>query len=129
MQVKNQWQHSKGISLKRILYTLILLSFTTELYAGMPSSSGILSRIAAFHINAISFFMVILFVSAFILMKIWNTLQKDFTSLPKLTYRKSTLFILLTGSIFLIVLTMISGAREIMTPKAWEKSGAFYEVR
>jgi hypothetical protein len=30
--------------------------------------------------------------------------------------------------LFLLVLTMISGARELMTPGAWEKKGFTYQL-
>ena len=30
------------------------------------------------------------------------------------------------GSLFVLVLTMISGARELMTPGAWKKDGITY---
>ncbi|MEX2173364.1 MAG: hypothetical protein WD872_03320 [Pirellulaceae bacterium] len=35
----------------------------------------------------------------------------------------------LWGLLFVIVLTMISGARELMTPGAWEKQGLTYKLR
>ena len=34
----------------------------------------------------------------------------------------------LWGLAFILVLTMISGARELMTPGAWERSGATYKL-
>jgi hypothetical protein len=36
--------------------------------------------------------------------------------------------VLLWGLLFVIVLTMISGARELMTPGAWRKQGATYKL-
>jgi hypothetical protein len=35
----------------------------------------------------------------------------------------------LWGLLFLLILTMISGARELMTPGAWEKHGSTYELK
>jgi hypothetical protein len=34
-----------------------------------------------------------------------------------------------TGLLFYVVLTMISGARELLTPGAWEKQGTGYRLR
>jgi hypothetical protein len=36
---------------------------------------------------------------------------------------------LLWGILFILVLTMISGARELMTPGAWEKQGFTYRLK
>jgi hypothetical protein len=36
--------------------------------------------------------------------------------------------VFLWGLLFIIVLTMISGARELMTPGAWEKQGVTYRL-
>jgi hypothetical protein len=36
--------------------------------------------------------------------------------------------VLLWGLLFVIVLTMISGARELMTPGAWQKSGFTFKL-
>jgi hypothetical protein len=35
----------------------------------------------------------------------------------------------LWGLLFLLILTMISGARELMTPGAWEKHGSTYRLK
>lgn len=36
--------------------------------------------------------------------------------------------VVLWGLLFIVVLAMISGARELMTPGAWEKQGATYRL-
>jgi hypothetical protein len=36
--------------------------------------------------------------------------------------------VVLWGLLFVLVLTMISGARELLTPGAWEKQGATYRL-
>ena len=60
---------------------------------------------------------------------LWNYLAKDFSKLPPMTYRKALAAVTLWGLLFLLVLTMISGARELMTPGAWEKQGATYKLK
>jgi hypothetical protein len=37
--------------------------------------------------------------------------------------------VFVTGLMFYVVLTMISGARELLTPGAWEKQGVGYRLR
>ena len=53
----------------------------------------------------------------------------DFTRLPRLTYGKSIAIVALWGLLFILVLTMISGARELMTPGAWEQHGATFRLK
>jgi hypothetical protein len=78
--------------------------------------------------QAISFFTVGLLLSAWIFQRLWQLLREALTWLPVLDYRRSLSFILLWGMLFVIVLTMISGARELMTPGAWRKQGWTYKL-
>lgn len=96
------------------------------LLAGMPSFD--LGDVAALRVQAISFFLVVLLASAFGIQKIWNGLRGDFTWLPELSYKKALGVMTLWGLLFLLVLTMISGARELLTPGAWKKEGATYKL-
>ena len=45
-----------------------------------------------------------------------------------LGYRRALSLVVLWGVLFVIVLTMISGARELMTPGAWKKQGWTYQL-
>jgi hypothetical protein len=67
-------------------------------------------------------------VSSALVWKIWNSARNDFPRLPYLTYRRATGLVALWGLLFLLVLTMISGARELMTPGAWHKQGLTYKL-
>jgi hypothetical protein len=71
--------------------------------------------------QALSFFAVGLFVCAAIIRWIWNGLRKDFPIVPRLSYPRALGLVFLWGLIFVLILTMISGARELLTPGAWEK--------
>jgi hypothetical protein len=62
-------------------------------------------------------------------MAVWNGLRRDFAWLPYLSYFKACCVVVLWGLLFVVVLTMISGARELMTPGAWEKNGLTYKLR
>lgn len=78
--------------------------------------------------QAISFFGAGVLTAAGIVCGLWNWLQRDFRWLPRLTYGKAIGVTVLWGLLFIVVLTMISGARELMTPGAWRKSGFTYQL-
>lgn len=103
-----------------------LATMPTVAFAGMPSIT--LTEIARMRGQSISFFLLVLFLSAWAIQGIWNRLRRDFVRLPRLTYRRALGLVAIWGLLFLLVLTMISGARELMTPGAWEKRGTLYQV-
>jgi hypothetical protein len=92
----------------------------------MPSVG--LSEFAALRMQAISFFLMGLLLSALVIKWVWNGLQRDFPRLPRLSYARACGVVVLWGLLFVVVLTMISGARELMTPGAWIKSGITYRL-
>ena len=87
-----------------------------------------LTGLAEARLHIISFFVAIFMVTSLAFLLIWNSLRQTFTSLPKLTYRRALALVGLWAAAFILILTMISGARELMTPGAWEKSGAIYKL-
>ena len=93
----------------------------------MPSFT--LTDVARLRVEVISFFLMGLLLSAGVVMAVWNGLRRDFAWLPRLSYGKACGVIVLWGLLFVVVLTMISGARELMTPGAWEKEGVTYKLR
>ncbi len=107
--------------------TLILVAAPAPAHAGMPTVN--LTDIAGAHFEAISFFIAMLLFVALAVKLLWNSLQKDFQKLPRISYLRALAGTALWGLLFLLILTMISGAREIMTPGAWEKHGATYELK
>src|SRR5687768_8628604 len=94
--------------------------------AGMPMLT--FTEIGKLRVEALSFFLVVFFLSAAGVMWIWNFLRRDFVRLPRLSYFKALGVVTLWGMAFLLVLTMISGARELLTPGAWVKDGAVYRL-
>lgn len=104
-----------------LLVPSIMFLPATRVNAGMPSAS--LTDLAAARIDAISFFLLGLLLSAAVIQWLWNLLRRDFTTLPRLTYGRSLGLMMVWGLMFVLVLTMISGARELMTPAAWKKDG------
>ena len=96
-------------------------------WAGMPSVN--LTDIAAARFEAISFFVALLLFVALAVKFLWNFLGKDFPKLPRITYLRALAGVTLWSLLFLLILTMISGARELMTPGAWEKHGSTYRLK
>lgn len=125
-----------------ILVAVVLLSTGSLCRAGMPAllptswTAGKRppdwARVAhssdAAPWQAISFFGMCLLVSAFGVQGLWNSLRGTFPRLPPLSYARSLSLVILWGLCFVVVLTMISGARELMTPGAWKKQGWTYTL-
>ena len=104
-------------------------------WAGMPffgpdesSRRLVLSDAGRLRYEAISFFIVVLLLSALIVRWLWNRLACDFPKLPRLNFGKALGVVLLWGLLFLVVLTMIATTREMMTPGVWEKQGLLYKI-
>lgn len=113
----------------------VLLAYPLQVLAGMPAPLPTntervlrLGDSPVARLQAISFFLLVFLLSAAALRAIWNYLQRDFPSLPRLSYGRALAGVFLWGLLFVIVLTMISGARELMTPGAWRKQGATYKL-
>jgi hypothetical protein len=96
-------------------------------FAGMTVVT--LTDVAAARIDALSFFLMTYLLISWAVKGIWNQLAKSFESLPRLKYREALGVVFVTGLLFYVVLTMISGARELLTPGAWEKQGSGYRLR
>jgi hypothetical protein len=105
---------------------ILVLADARVARAGMPMAT--LSEIASMRLEAISFFLIVFLMSSGLVWKIWNSARKDFPRLPHLSYWRATGLVSLWGLLFLLVLTMISGARELMTPGAWHKAGLTYKL-
>jgi hypothetical protein len=109
------------------LFCLIFGCPATAL-AGMPRVALTLTDIAKMRLQSISFFLVGFLLAAFFIKILWNYLRKDWTFLPRLNYPRALVVVGLWGLLFVLVLTMISGARELLTPGAWEKEGSTYRL-
>src|SRR5947209_3792732 len=109
-----------------LLSSAALLCAPAVALAGMPAVT--FSDAARLRLQTISFFLAALLLSAWLIKLLWNYLRRDFAFLPRLTYGKAVGVVALWGLLFVLVLTMISGARELMTPGAWEKAGLTYRL-
>src|SRR5262249_4331707 len=79
-------------------------------------------------LQGISFFLAGLLVFATAVLGVWDYLQRDLPKLPRLSFGKALAGVVLWGLLFVIVLAMISGARELLTPGAWSKQGWTYKL-
>jgi hypothetical protein len=104
----------------------LLLAAPVEAFAGMPSIG--LSEIVGLRLQTISFFLFVFLACSWAVRRIWNRLRGDFPRLPHLSYARAVMLVGIWGLLFLLVLTMISGARELMTPGAWKKQGLTYKL-
>ena len=111
--------------MRKLLAVAVALHATPAL-AGMPSVT--LSDVGSMRLSAISFFVALLLLAAWGFKHLWNYVRRDFGRMPYLSYRMSLAAVLLLGILFNIVLLMIAGTRELMTPGAWEKSGITYKL-
>jgi hypothetical protein len=74
-------------------------------------------------------FLVGSLASAWIVQGIWNELRESFTRMPRLSYARALAVVGLWGGFFVLVLLMISAAREFLTPGAWERQGSSYRLK
>lgn len=112
-----------------VLMTITLMSGLAgpaTSWAGMPSFQ--LTDLAAARLDVISFFLMTYLVLTLLFKVIWNSLAKDFKWMPPLTYKRALGLMVVCGMFLYVVLTMISGARELMTPGAWQKEGLTYRI-
>ncbi|MES2474670.1 MAG: hypothetical protein V4640_02735 [Verrucomicrobiota bacterium] len=98
-----------------------------DAFAGMTVVT--LTDMAKARLDALSFFLALYFLIALLVKLAWNQLASAFSSMPRLNYRRALGLVFVTGLLFYVVLTMISGARELLTPGAWEKQGTGYRQR
>ena len=109
-----------------IIAMALLALHPTVALAGMPSAT--LTDWAATRVETISFFVAVFFVLVVVVRALWNSLARDFPKLPVLTFKRALAAVLLLSLLLAVVLTMIAGARELLTPGAWQKQGHTYRL-
>lgn len=110
----------------RLPCVLLLLTPAVAL-AGMPSF--LLTEVASQRFQAISFFLLVFLLVTLAVRALWNRLRLDVPRLPPLGFGAALALVFLWGLGFQLVLSMIAGGRELMTPGAWEKKGVTYELK
>jgi hypothetical protein len=94
--------------------------------AGMPSVR--LPEVLALRLQDISFFLLLWFVGAGAVRLLWNALSRDIQWWPRVSYSRAMALTFLLSLGVLLALSMISGARELLTPGAWRKQGASHRL-
>lgn len=110
----------------KLFGALVCLTPALPAHAGMTVYG--LSDVYRLRLEEISFFIFLLLICAFIFKLLWNHATNGFTSLPRLKYLQSLSVCLIFGVATLLILTMISGIREVLTPGAWRKQGTSYRL-
>jgi hypothetical protein len=108
------------------LATLALLAPATAL-AGMPSF--VLTEVTTFRLQALSFFALVFLAVVLAVKALWNRLQRDVPRLPRLGFKSAFALVFLWALCFQLVLSMIAGGRELMTPGAWERTGVTHQLK
>lgn len=79
-------------------------------------------------LQEISFFLLLLVVCSFVFKLLWNHATRGFPAVPRVKFLQALSICLLFGIGMLLILTMISGIREVLTPEAWRKQGTSYRL-
>lgn len=104
----------------------VVLASTLSAHAGMTVYG--LRDVYRLRLEEISFFIILLLLCSFSIQLLWNYAVKGFSFLPRLQFRQSLCLSILFGLMMLLILTMISGIREVLTPDAWRKQGTSYRL-
>jgi hypothetical protein len=103
-----------------------MLLIAPHAHAGMTVYG--LRDVYRLRIEELSFFLLLFIVCVFALKFLWNHAVKGFPSLPRLKFFQAGALALLLGLVMLVILTMISGIREVLTPGAWRHQGTSYRL-
>lgn len=85
-----------------------------------------LTDVARLRLEDISFFLFLLLLAALGIRLLWNFFARDFPRLPRLSFFKAICLTGLLSLFMLLILVMISGARELLTPGAWHRQSSHY---
>jgi len=122
----------KGVMLLRQNKWLAALVAAAGLIVAPDAQAGMvvygLRDVYRLRFEEISFLILLLFLSALLLKLLWNYAAKGFSFLPRLKYLQALSAALLMGLVMLVILTMISGIREVLTPDAWRRQGSSYRL-
>jgi hypothetical protein len=113
----------RPVVLEGIILSVLLFRVATA-RAGMTVYD--LTDVARLRLEDISFFGFLLLIATLGIRWLWNFLAKDFSRLPRLSFLKALSLTALLSLFMLLILVMISGARELLTPGAWYRQGSHY---
>jgi len=111
---------------KRLVIITALAAAQYSAYAGMTVYD--LNDVVRLRLQDVSFFTVLLLLCGLGVRFLWNYVAKDLPRLPRLSFGRALALTGLLSLFMLLVLSMISGARELLTPGAWRKQGDEYRL-
>ena len=103
---------------------VLILLWASPARAGMTVYD--LTDVARLRLEDISFFGFLLLLAALGIRFLWNFLARDFPRWPQLSFLKALSLTALLSLAMLLILVMISGARELLTPGAWYRQASHY---
>jgi hypothetical protein len=118
-------QTSRALRQVVLVFTASVVTVTSA-HAGMTVYG--LRDVVRLRLEEISFFVVLLVACSFVFQLLWNFAFKGFKAIPRLKFPQALCLALLFGLVMLLILTMISGIREVLTPGAWRKQGTSYRL-
>jgi hypothetical protein len=108
----------------RWMVLFLVLLWASPAHAGMTVYD--LTDVARLRLEDISFFIFLLLLATLGIRFIWNFLARDFSRLPRLSFLKALGLTALLSLCMLLILVMIAGARELLTPGAWYRQSSHY---
>ncbi len=114
------------MKLRTLLPASLLFLVKGEAWAGMTTYD--LNDVVRLRVEDVSFFAVLILVSGLGIRLLWNHVAKGLPILPKMSYTRALCLTALLSLMMLLVLSMISGARELLTPGAWRRQGSAYQL-
>jgi hypothetical protein len=113
---------------RKLACVLVLTLFGVVFSAQAGMTVYGLRDIYRLRLEDISFFVALLLVCTVLFRLLWNHAVKGFNFLPRLKFGQSFCLVLLLGFFMLLILAMISGIREVLTPEAWRRQGSSYRL-
>lgn len=111
---------------RRTAAIILAMAGAPSLRAGMTVYD--LNDVVRLRLEDISFFAVLLFGSVLLIRFLWNVVARGVPGFPKLPYKQAFALTVIFSLGMMLVLTMISGARELLTPGAWRRQGSAYKL-
>ena len=111
----------RGLSL-----VVVLVGSLNSARAGMTVYD--LNDVVRLRLEDVSFFAVLLLLCALGIKVVWNYLAKGLPALPRINFVRAACLTGVLSLLMLLVLSMISGARELLTPGVWRRQGSAYRL-
>src|SRR5690349_18689527 len=104
----------------------LMLGLAPTLQAGMTAYD--LNDVVRLRVEDISFFLALMLVAGLGIRFLWNHVAKGLPILPRMSFARALCLTALLSLFMLLVLSMISGARELLTPGVWRRQGNAYYI-